>query len=91
VSRTGAGTFVAEAAPERRIQLRDLVDARVKRAHAGHAASQAINLSISRPVPLQELLQDAIAASADAIGPLAESVEYAPQGLPELRRLIADA
>lgn len=91
-SQTGSGTFVTSPTPAaQRLHLRDMVDAQVHAPGSRHAATQAINLSISRPEPLHDALRDAISASAEAIGPLAESVEYAPQGLPELRALIAEA
>lgn len=92
VGRTGSGSYIAAPRPsERPAQLRDLVGGRSPDGNGGHAAGSAINLSVSHPAPLEAELKSAIAAAAEAVGPLSGSVEYAPQGLPELRAVLADA
>ena len=93
VSRTGSGTFVVDrgnGAPA--LRMRDMVDS-VPSARGAHISttSEIINLSISRPEPLDELLRQAILYSADAVPRIADHVEYATQGLPELREVIAES
>lgn len=93
VSRTGSGTFVVDrrsGAPA--LRMRDMVDVvpSLRGAPIG-PTSETINLSISRPEPLDELLREAILYSAEAVPRIADHVEYATQGLPELREAIAES
>lgn len=92
VGRTGSGSYVAAPRPAARpTQLRELVGGHSRTDNGGHAAGSAINLSVSHPQPLEAELKSAIAAAAEAVGPLSGSVEYAPRGLPELRAALAGA
>jgi DNA-binding transcriptional MocR family regulator len=93
ISRTGSGTFVVDrsgSAPA--LRMRDMVDIEPSAGGARISpTSEIINLSISRPEPLDELLREAIRYSADAVPRIADHVEYATQGLPELRGVIAES
>lgn len=92
LSRTGSGTFVPPRIERgaRTLRLRDMVDGRSRLWTGRHEGAEMINLSIARPRTIDGLLEEAIAASAEAVGPLAEQIEYATQGLPELRHAVAE-
>jgi DNA-binding transcriptional MocR family regulator len=86
--QVGSGTFARRPRPRAgRIWLRDVLD--------GVAALQpdrpdAINLTSSRPFVPADELREALDASAEVVGSLAQAWQYAPQGLPHLRAMIAE-
>jgi DNA-binding transcriptional MocR family regulator len=90
VSRTGSGTFVVpRAAAGGSLRMHDMVESPLGDRRRLALALEPINFSLSRPRPLSDLMRLALAESGPMISGLAESIEYAPQGLPELRDEVA--
>lgn len=91
-SRRGSGTFASRRtrATDRPLHVSQLVDGvPPTSARQQRAGSDPVNLTVSRPAPLDDLLRTAITESADEIAGVAHDVEYATQGLPRMRSIIA--
>src|SRR5690606_22630009 len=67
--------------------LRDVIDGAPRRADGRR--SGMINLTSSRPFVLGDELREALAQSALAVEAVAGQLQYATQGLPELREMVA--
>lgn len=90
--RGGSGTFIAARSPRAPLRMYEMVAAAPDKGGERPAdAEDAVNLSVSSPRPLTEMLRMALLESADRVPALAEELEYATAGLPRLRALIADA
>lgn len=86
-SRTGSGTFAAHPAPVgTRRWMRDIVDAG---APFRPLDARTVNLTMSKPHPVTELLQRSVEAAARRLPAVVAETEYATQGLPALRQAIA--
>lgn len=90
-SRAGSGTFVVPNAPTRHdTQLGDLISGVVGADTPGVDMQSMVNLSISHPEPVVRDMVEALVQTSDTIGSLMSKSQYAPQGLPALRSIIAD-
>jgi DNA-binding transcriptional MocR family regulator len=88
--RVGSGTFARRPDPQAgRVWLRDVIDGAPRR--RGARRTGMINLTSSRPFVLGAGLRDALGRSAEAVEAVAEQLQYATQGLPELRETVAAA
>lgn len=86
-SRAGSGTFAAHPAPAAtRRWMRDMVDAGAPFQPLG---AEVVNLTVSKPHPITEMLQRATEATARHLPAVVAQTEYATQGLPALRQAIA--
>jgi DNA-binding transcriptional MocR family regulator len=89
VSRTGSGTYVApRVAAGGRLNMLDMVEGPRGR-RPPKRVPEPINLSLSQPQPVSDLLRSAVSSSESMISHLGETIEYATQGLSELRGEIA--
>lgn len=92
-SRGGSGTFVApRSATAPPLRMHEMVAAEPGPGSplGPPAVPAVVNLSVSKPRPLTELLQRALRQAAEELPGLASSVEYATAGLPRLQELVAD-
>lgn len=86
-SRTGSGTFAAHPAPVgTRRWMRDIADAGTP---LRPIDGGIVNLTMSKPQPITEMLQHSAEAAARRLPAVVAQTEYATQGLPALRQAIA--